>query len=367
MINNNNNLTDIGSISATTYYGDASNLTGISGATGSSGTSGANGSSGSSGANGASGSSGTSGANGATGANGSSGSSGASGATGSSGSSGTSGAQGEAAGLPYNFITSGTNADPGSGNIKFISSGTLSSVGNVLINNTDIQSIIQTSLITTWNTGFLILKSASNSGTNYAVFAITSVVVNTNYVSLTVNITPTTGNWLLSSADSIVVNFTRNGSSGTSGANGSSGTSGANGASGTSGSSGASGANGISQTAAGSFGITVDGGGSTITTGVKGYVEIPYSGTITSWTITSDQSGSCVIDVWKDTYANYPPTIADTIAGSQKPTLSSAVKNQNNALSAWTTSVNAGDFIGFNVDSASAVTKVNLSIKINKS
>jgi hypothetical protein len=119
--------------------------------------------------------------------------------------------------------------------------------------------------------------------------------------------------------------------------------------------------------AAGSFGITVDGGGSTITTGVKGYVEIPYSGTITSWTITSDQSGSCVIDVWKDTYANYPPTIADTIAGSQKPTLSSAVKNQNNALSAWTTSVNAGDFIGFNVDSASAVTKVNLSIKINKS
>lgn len=116
----------------------------------------------------------------------------------------------------------------------------------------------------------------------------------------------------------------------------------------------------------GSFGITIDGGGSAITTGVKGYVEIPYNGVITSWTLTSDVSGSCVIDVWKDTYANYPPTIADTIAGSEKPTLSSSDKNQDNSLSTWTTNVNAGDIIAFNVDSASTVTRVNLSIKINK-
>ena len=116
----------------------------------------------------------------------------------------------------------------------------------------------------------------------------------------------------------------------------------------------------------GSFGITIDGGGSAITTGVKGYVEIPYNGVITSWTLTSDVSGSCVIDVWKDTYANYPPTIADTIAGSEKPTLSSSNKNQDNSLSTWTTNVNAGDIIAFNVDSASTVTRLNLSIKINK-
>jgi hypothetical protein len=116
----------------------------------------------------------------------------------------------------------------------------------------------------------------------------------------------------------------------------------------------------------GSFGITIDGGGNVLTTGVKGYVEIPYSGVITSWTLTSDVSGSCVIDVWKDTYANYPPTLANTIAGSEKPTLSSAIKNQDNNLTTWTTSVTAGDIIGFNVDSASTVTRVNLSIKINK-
>jgi hypothetical protein len=116
----------------------------------------------------------------------------------------------------------------------------------------------------------------------------------------------------------------------------------------------------------GSFGITIDGGGSVITTGVKGYVQIPYDGTITGWTILADQSGSIVVDVWKDTFANYPPLVADSIAGSEKPTLSSVIKNQDLALSTWTTSVTAGDIIAFNVDSASTVTRVNLSINITK-
>jgi hypothetical protein len=116
----------------------------------------------------------------------------------------------------------------------------------------------------------------------------------------------------------------------------------------------------------GSFGITIDGGGSAITTGVKGYIQIPYDGTITGWTILADQSGSIVVDVWKDTFANYPPLVADSIAGSEKPTLSSVIKNQDLALSTWTTSVTAGDIIAFNVDSASTVTRVNLSINITK-
>ena len=116
----------------------------------------------------------------------------------------------------------------------------------------------------------------------------------------------------------------------------------------------------------GSFGITIDGGGSAITTGVKGYITIPYNCTITGWDIFSDVSGSIVVDVWKDTYANFPPTVADTIAGSEKPTLSSQVKNQDNSLSTWTTSVSSGDIIAFNVDSASTLTRVNLTIKVLK-
>jgi hypothetical protein len=118
---------------------------------------------------------------------------------------------------------------------------------------------------------------------------------------------------------------------------------------------------------AGSFGLTIDGGGTAITTGVKGYITIPYNGTITGWDIFGDTTGSIVVDVWKDTYANFPPTVADTIAGTEKPTLSSAVKNQDTNLTSWTTSVTAGDIVAFNVDSAATVTRVNLIIYITKS
>ena len=111
----------------------------------------------------------------------------------------------------------------------------------------------------------------------------------------------------------------------------------------------------------------IDGGGSAITTGQKGHLEIPFACTITGWTLLANQSGSIVIDVWKDTYANFPPTVADTIAGSEKPTLSSAQKNQDLTLTTWTTAVAAGDILAFNVDSVSTVTRVILSIRAEKS
>lgn len=113
-----------------------------------------------------------------------------------------------------------------------------------------------------------------------------------------------------------------------------------------------------------SMGITIDGGGSAITTGIKGDLVVPVACTIVSATLVADQSGSIVIDVWKDTYANYPPTVADTITASAKPTLSTAVKSQDTTLTGWTTAVAAGDTIRFNVDSASTVTRITLSLKV---
>lgn len=118
--------------------------------------------------------------------------------------------------------------------------------------------------------------------------------------------------------------------------------------------------------ATGSFGITIDGGGSTIATGEMGYISIPIPGTITKWRLVADQSGSCVIDLWKDTYGNFPPTVGDTITGSDKPTLSSSQKAESTALTGWTTSIQAGDVVGFNVVSATNVTRVNLFIEYTK-
>lgn len=116
----------------------------------------------------------------------------------------------------------------------------------------------------------------------------------------------------------------------------------------------------------GTVGITIDGGGSAITTGTKGYVECPFAGTIVSATVLLDQSGSIVIDVWKDTYANALPTDADSITAAAPPTVSSATKSQDTTLTGWTTSVAAGDIFGFNVDSITTATRATLTLKINR-
>jgi len=111
-----------------------------------------------------------------------------------------------------------------------------------------------------------------------------------------------------------------------------------------------------------SLNFVVDGGGSVLTTGVKGFLEIPFNMTITAVTLMADQSGSVVIDIWKDTYANFPPTVADTITASAKPTLSSAQKSKDTTLTGWTTSVTGGDILAFNVDSATTVQRLTVSI-----
>lgn len=107
----------------------------------------------------------------------------------------------------------------------------------------------------------------------------------------------------------------------------------------------------------------IDGGGSAITTGVKAYLEVPFACTINRVTMLADQSGSIVVDIWKDTYANYPPTVADTICASAKPTITTATKSQDSTLTGWTTSVVAGDILGFNVDSITTCTRVTISLR----
>lgn len=113
--------------------------------------------------------------------------------------------------------------------------------------------------------------------------------------------------------------------------------------------------------------IVIDGGASTITTGVKLDIIVPYNAIITGWDIVSDQTGSIVVDIWQDTYANFPPTNADSITTSEKPTLSSATKNQDTSLNSgngW--AVTQGRYLRFNVDSVSTVQRVMIGLKVTR-
>lgn len=108
----------------------------------------------------------------------------------------------------------------------------------------------------------------------------------------------------------------------------------------------------------------IDGGGSAITTGSKGFLSVPAGYTITGWTLVADQSGSAVVDVKKSTYAGFPTT--STITGADKPTLSAVQNNQNLSVTLWTTAITAGDILEFNVDSATTVTRLTLTIVATK-
>lgn len=113
--------------------------------------------------------------------------------------------------------------------------------------------------------------------------------------------------------------------------------------------------------------FTLDGGGSALTTGWKTRVRVPYSGTILKATVLScDETattGSIVLDVWKDSYANFPPTNADSITASAKPTLSSANKSEDATLTGWTTSFAEGDIFDVEIESVSTLTCAQLLLR----
>ncbi len=116
----------------------------------------------------------------------------------------------------------------------------------------------------------------------------------------------------------------------------------------------------VTAISSGSVCFTCDGQGGVVTTGSKGFISIPYSGTITGWTLFSDASGSVEIETEKSTYAGFPPTA--TIWGT-KPALSSQQKNTATGLSIAVTS---GDVWEFIINSATTITRCNLTIFITK-
>jgi len=104
----------------------------------------------------------------------------------------------------------------------------------------------------------------------------------------------------------------------------------------------------------------------TITTGLKGFLSVDFACTITGWALFGDATGSIQLDLWKDVYANFPPTVADTITASAKPLFSSAVKGKSSTLTGWTTSIAAGDVIGVKVDSITTCKQVTLVLEVTR-
>ena len=113
------------------------------------------------------------------------------------------------------------------------------------------------------------------------------------------------------------------------------------------------------------LGVVIDGGASVPATGSKGFIQIPYNCTITGWTMLANTSGSAQITVKKSTYAGFPST--SSIVASAPPNLSGAQKATSTTLTGWTTTINLGDILEYNLDSAATVTRVVLQLLVTRS
>ncbi|CAM5772046.1 hypothetical protein LMIY3S_03712 [Labrys miyagiensis] len=104
-----------------------------------------------------------------------------------------------------------------------------------------------------------------------------------------------------------------------------------------------------------------------IGTGIKGDIFLDFPGTITKWTLLADQSGSIVVNIWKQVFASYPATVTQKITASAPPTISGATTAQSSTLTGWTTTFAAGDCLRINVDSASTITRCLLALTCKRS
>lgn len=315
---------------------------GATGNTGATGTAGATGTTGATGATG-SGATGATGTQGPTGPGG--GSTGATGATGASGSpggatgpTGATGVHSGAPGIHYLFTVLTADADPGSGILRLSSStqnaATVIRADLLDVNATDWTAGLDSLDDSTSTTKGFIQITHRDDPSRWLLFTLTSIASPSGYRNLTVVPVDSSTTSPFAEGDPIVMHFSRSGDA-------------------------------AAVTAA--IELMIDGGGAVITTGVKGYIEVPFACTITRVTMLADVSGSIVVDIWKDTYANYPPVNADSITAAANPTISSATKSQDSTLTGWTTSIAAGDVLGFNVDSATTITKLTLSLRVTRS
>jgi hypothetical protein len=116
-----------------------------------------------------------------------------------------------------------------------------------------------------------------------------------------------------------------------------------------------------------SINFLVDGGGSVITTGAKGFIEIPFDCTINRWTMVSDQSCTATMDVNRQTFAAFDGSPPSIVGGSSVPTITAALKGQDTDISDWTSVlVTDGDILGFDVDSNDNATRITIALQITK-
>jgi hypothetical protein len=90
-----------------------------------------------------------------------------------------------------------------------------------------------------------------------------------------------------------------------------------------------------------------------------------FDAIIDGWTMVADAAGNFEVDIYK---AQYPtiPSGANSIVAAAPPALVAAQIDRAVSVPTWNTRIKAEDTLGFEVTVASGVTRVTLSLSIEK-
>jgi hypothetical protein len=108
----------------------------------------------------------------------------------------------------------------------------------------------------------------------------------------------------------------------------------------------------------------ISGGLATLATGTYVGYRVPFDCTIVRVSLGLNQTGSIVVDIWKDSHANFPPVNGDSITASATPTISSGLTYEDATLTGWTTTLVTGDWLFFNVDSVTSAKTCSINLEV---
>jgi len=267
------------------------------------------------------------------------------GGPGPQGDPGPTGPHAGAVAIHYAFDTSTSDSDPGSGALR-LNASPQDGATFIYLDVLDDEGVSWQTVIDTLDDSSSLAKGhlrlvKRDDLSAWILFQLHEVVTATGYRKLDVSVVEASSSSPFSASDPIVLHFTRTGDKG---------------------------ADGITaeQLAAASIVAVFDGGGAELATGEQGYLEVPFECEIVAARLFADQAGDLVVDVWRDTYAAFPPTDADSITASAPPTLSSGQKSEDTTLTGWTTALAQGDVLAFNIDSVADVTRATLSLTVER-
>lgn len=107
-----------------------------------------------------------------------------------------------------------------------------------------------------------------------------------------------------------------------------------------------------------------NGGGGVLAPGYYGALIIPDWLHVTNWVLASKQPGSAGVDVYKITLDQYlagaTPSAANSITGTELPTLNNSVCAQSSVLMGWTTRIDQKDVLGFNINFVTSIQELSL-------